>query len=53
MILHYLEVGIDTLNLTDLSINGQASHIARTCRDLCKAGGVPFAGDNDGSEDKG
>jgi hypothetical protein len=42
VILHYLESAIDLMETSDMAPNGQATHIARTCRDICRAGGIPL-----------
>lgn len=42
VILHYLESAIDLMETSDMAPNGQATHIARTCRDICRAGQIPL-----------
>lgn len=42
VILHYLESAIDLMETSDMAPNGQATHISRTCRDICQAGGIPL-----------
>lgn len=42
VIVHYLELSTNLLDSSDLSLMGTAKHVAKTCRDLCRAGQIPL-----------